>query len=372
MIIKVNNTNSDVALWLTLYLTPGLGNASICKLLAKFGSPDHIFSAKHSQLREIVDDNIARNLLKGVNTELITPTLNWLQKESAHVVTLADFNYPKTLLEIPNPPTLLYAIGHLHWLNFPSIAMVGSRSSTPQGDKNATDFAFSLCNQGLCVVSGMALGIDGAAHLGAIKANGATIAVVGTGLDIVYPAKHRDLAHKIAERGLIISEFPLGTPSKAQNFPRRNRLISGLSLGCLVVEANVASGSLITARLSAEQGREVFAIPGSIHSPVAKGCHQLIKQGAKLVESVQDILEELKNLLSAVSPYGLIKSDDLHVIIGSETNTVLTCMGFDAIDFDTIQSLCALTTDSLSAKLMMLELEGKITTLVGGKFQRLI
>ena len=372
MTIKVNNTNSDVALWLTLYLTPGLGNASICKLLAKFGSPDHIFSAKHSQLREIVDDNIARNLLKGVNTELITPTLNWLQKESAHVVTLADFNYPKTLLEIPNPPTLLYAIGHLHWLNFPSIAMVGSRSSTPQGEKNATDFAFSLCNQGLCVVSGMALGIDGAAHLGAIKANGATIAVVGTGLDIVYPAKHRDLAHKIAERGLIISEFPLGTPSKAQNFPRRNRLISGLSLGCLVVEANVASGSLITARLSAEQGREVFAIPGSIHSPVAKGCHQLIKQGAKLVESVQDILEELKNLLPAVSPYGLIKSDDLHVIIGSETNTVLTCMGFDAIDFDTIQSLCALTTDSLSAKLMMLELEGKITTLVGGKFQRLI
>ena len=372
MTIKVNNTNSDVALWLTLYLTPGLGNASICKLLAKFGSPDHIFSAKHSQLREIVDDNIARNLLKGVDTELITPTLNWLQKESAHVVTLADFNYPKTLLEIPNPPTLLYAIGHLHWLNFPSIAMVGSRSSTPQGEKNATDFAFSLCNQGLCVVSGMALGIDGAAHLGAIKANGATIAVVGTGLDIVYPAKHRDLAHKIAERGLIISEFPLGTPSKAQNFPRRNRLISGLSLGCLVVEANVASGSLITARLSAEQGREVFAIPGSIHSPVAKGCHQLIKQGAKLVESVQDILEELKNLLPAVSPYGLIKSDDLHVIIGSETNTVLTCMGFDAIDFDTIQSLCALTTDSLSAMLMMLELEGKITTLVGGKFQRLI
>ena len=372
MTIKVNNTNSDVALWLTLYLTPGLGNASICKLLAKFGSPDHIFSAKHSQLREIVDDNIARNLLKGVDTELITPTLNWLQKESAHVVTLADFNYPKTLLEIPNPPTLLYAIGHLHWLNFPSIAMVGSRSSTPQGEKNAADFAFSLCNQGLCVVSGMALGIDGAAHLGAIKANGATIAVVGTGLDIVYPAKHRDLAHKIAERGLIISEFPLGTPSKAQNFPRRNRLISGLSLGCLVVEANVASGSLITARLSAEQGREVFAIPGSIHSPVAKGCHQLIKQGAKLVESVQDILEELKNLLPAVSPYGLIKSDDLNVIIGSETNTVITCMGFDAIDFDTIQSLCALTTDSLSAKLMMLELEGKITTLVGGKFQRLI
>ena len=372
MITKVNNTNSDIALWLTLNLTTGLGNASICQLLAKFGSPDHIFSATHSQLREIVDDNIARILLKGVNTELITPTLDWLQKENAHVVTLADSNYPKALLEIPNPPALIYTIGHLHWLNHPSIAMVGSRSSTPQGEKNAQDFAYSLCNHGLCIVSGMALGIDGAAHLGALKANGATIAVVGTGLDIVYPAKHRDLAHKIAERGLIISEFPLGTPSKAQNFPRRNRLISGLSLGCLVVEANVASGSLITARLSAEQGREVFAIPGSIHSPVAKGCHLLIKQGAKLVESVQDILEELKNSLPLVSPNGLIKSDGLNVAIEAEPNTVLKCMGFDAIDFDTIQSLCALTTDSLSAMLMMLELDGKITTLTGGKFQRLM
>ena len=372
MIAIINNASSDVELWLTLNLTPGLGNASICQLLAKFGSPVGIFSAKQSQLCEIVDDNIARVILRGANTELVAPTLKWLQKENAHVVTLADSNYPKALLEIPNPPALLYAIGHLHWLNHPSIAMVGSRSSTPQGEKNASDFAYSLCSHGLCVVSGMALGIDGAAHLGALKANGATIAVVGTGLDIVYPAKHRDLAHKIAERGLIISEFSLGTPSRAQNFPRRNRLISGLSLGCLVVEANVASGSLITARLSAEQGREVFAIPGSIHSPVAKGCHQLIKQGAKLVENVQDILEEIRNLLPANSPNGLVDSKESHSAIGLETNTVLNCMGFDAIDFDTVQSLCALTTDALSAMMMMLELEGKITTLAGGKFQRLI
>ena len=367
-----NKLNSDIDLWLTLNLTPGLGNANVCQLLARFGSPDGIFSANQTQLREVVDDNIARIILKGANTDLIAPTLNWLQKENAHVVTLADLNYPKALLEIPNPPALLYAIGQLNWLNHPSIAMVGSRSSTPQGEKNASDFAYSLCSHGLCVVSGMALGIDGAAHLGALKANGATIAVVGTGLDIVYPAKHRDLAHKIAERGLIISEFALGTPSKAQNFPRRNRLISGLSLGCLVVEANVASGSLITARLSAEQGREVFAIPGSIHSPVAKGCHQLIKQGAKLVESVQDILEELKNLLPAISPDGLASNEDQNGVTEPQPNTVLDCMGFDAIDFDTIQSLSALTTDSLSAMLMVLELESKITTLVGGKFQRLI
>lgn len=372
MTASIDNPNSDVALWLTLNQTPGLGNASVCQLLAKFGSPEAIFNAKYSQLREIVDDDIALKISKGVDIAAITPTLNWLQKENAHIVTLADIAYPKALLEIPNPPALLYAIGHLHWLNHPSIAMVGSRSSTPQGEKNAEDFAYSLCTHGLCVVSGMALGIDGAAHRGALKANGATIAVVGTGLDIVYPARHRELAHKIAERGLIISEFPLGTPSKAQNFPRRNRLISGLSLGCLVVEANVESGSLITARLSTEQGREVFAIPGSIHSPVAKGCHQLIKQGAKLVESVQDILEELKNLLPSISPSGLISTQDLHLADALEPNTVLNSMGFDAINFDKVQSLSGLTTEALSAMLMVLELEGRITTLAGGKFQRLL
>ena len=260
------------------------------------------------------------------------------------------------------------------WLNHPAIAMVGSRSATPQGEKNAEDFAESLCNQGLCVISGMALGIDGAAHRGALKANGATIAVVGTGLDIVYPARHRDLAHKIAERGLIISEFALGTPSKAQNFPRRNRIISGLSLGCLVVEANIDSGSLITARLAIEQGREVFAIPGSIHSPVAKGCHQLIKQGAKLVENTQDILEEinwaeLKNQHKSISPFGSLAHLGTEP---SEPNMVLTSMGFDPVDFDTLQSRAALTTEVLSSMLMVLELENKITVLTGGRYQRLM
>ena len=319
----------------------------------------------------MVDDDIAQKIQKGVATDSIAPTLNWLQKDNAHLITLADSTYPQALLEISNPPAVLYAIGNLHWLNHPSIAMVGSRSATPQGEKNAEDFAQSLCNHGLCVVSGMALGIDGAAHRGALKANGATIAVVGTGLDIVYPARHRDLAHKIAERGLIMSEFPLGTPSKAQNFPRRNRLISGLSLGCLVVEANVDSGSLITARLATEQGREVFAIPGSIHSPVAKGCHQLIKQGAKLVESVQDILEELKNILPSISPSGLMGNFSDNASNALEPNTVLDSMGFDAINFETLRTLSGLTTEVLSSMLMVLELEGKITTVTGGKYQRL-
>jgi DNA processing protein len=385
-------TDSDVARWLSLNQTPGLGNASICQLLTKFGSPEAIYKAKYNQLREIVGDEIAHTIQAGVNEDIIAPTLKWLQKDNVHLVTLADSTYPQQLLEITNPPAVLYAIGNLNWLNHPSIAMVGSRSSTPQGEKNAEDFAQSLCEHGLCIISGMALGIDGAAHRGALKANGATIAVVGTGLDIVYPARHRDLAHKIAERGLIISEFPLGTPSKAQNFPRRNRLISGLSLGCLVVEANLGSGSLITARLAIEQGREVFAIPGSIHSPVAKGCHLLIKQGAKLVESVQDILEEinvaelnldktnlaeinrekLKNVMSNNSPSGLSADSSFATPTSLEANTVLASMGFDAINFETLRTSTGLTTEALSSMLMVLELEGKLTTLAGGKYQRLI
>jgi DNA processing protein len=370
--------NNDVALWLALSQINGLGNATLCQLLSHFGSPDAIFSAQSRQLREVVSEPIAIAIQKGVNADDIAPTINWLSQENNHVVTLADNHYPPLLLEISNPPAILYAKGNLQRLQLPAIAMVGSRSSTPQGEKNAEDFAQHLCQQGFCIVSGLALGIDGAAHRGTLKATGpnkgATIAVVGTGLDIVYPAKHRDLAHHIVQHGLILSEFPLGTPSKAQNFPRRNRIISGLSLGCLVVEANIESGSLITARLSAEQGREVFAIPSSIHSPVAKGCHQLIKQGAKLVESVQDIVEELslfsgQNFTKTDSPSGL--SPDM-AIIAPETNTVLACMGFEPISFERIRQMTDLTTDALSAMLMMLELEGKITPLTGGQYQRLM
>ncbi len=366
---KASVEEMNVAQWIAMNFIPGLGNAGVCQLLATFGSTEAIFSASLHDLQDVTNNEIAQKISSGVDIELIQPTLDWLQKGDAHIVTLADENYPQLLLEITNPPALLYAIGDLRWLNHPSIAIVGSRNSTPQGEKNAEDFAASLCNDGICIVSGMALGIDAAAHRGAIRANGATIAVVGTGLDIVYPAKHRDLAHKIAERGLILSEFPLGTPSKAQNFPRRNRIISGLSLGCLVVEANLDSGSLITARMALDQGREVFAIPGSIHSPVAKGCHQLIKSGAKLVENTEDILEELKNLLPGISPLGLSKE-----IEGDEPepNAVLACMGFDAVNFETILTCSGLTTEALSAMLMVMELEGKITTLSGGKYQRLM
>ncbi len=240
--------SDDAAFWIALSQIKGLSNANLCQLLTRLGSPESIFNASISQLKEVVSAEIASTIKQGVDIGAIQPTLDWLQKDNTHLVTLADKTYPQYLLQISNPPAVLYGIGHLRWLNHPSIAMVGSRNATPQGERNAENFAENLCTQGLCVVSGMALGIDGAAHRGALKSNGATIAAVGTGLDIVYSAKHRDLAHKIAERGLILSEFPLSMPSKAKNFPRRNMLISGLSLGCLVVEANIDSGSMISAR----------------------------------------------------------------------------------------------------------------------------
>jgi len=361
--------SDDVQLWIALTQIPGLGNADIRQLLTLLGSPDHIFGASAHQLKTVVSDDIAAKIIQGVSVEKCQPTIDWLQKDDTHLVTLADTTYPQALLQISNPPTVLYAIGQLNWLNQPSIAVVGSRHATPQGEKNAENFAEHLCNQGLCVISGLALGIDGAAHRGALKSNGATIAVVGTGLDIVYPAKHRELAHQIAQRGLIVSEFPLGTPSKAQHFPRRNRIISGLSLGCLVVEANIDSGSMITARLATEQGREVFAIPGSIHSPVSKGCHQLIKQGAKLVESSADILEDLQHLLPTSSLVNRQAKTDEAV---AEANLVLSSMGFDAISFETLLETSGLTPETLSSMLMVLELEGKVTTLAGSNYQRLM
>lgn len=364
----------DTALWVALSQIKGLGNATLCQLLNKYGLPEAIFSTPASKLKEVVSAPIANAIAGGPNFESLAPTLTWLKDSENHIITFADHTYPQQLLEIANPPAILYAKGNISLLQKTCIAMVGSRNATPQGEKNAESFAENLCDHGICVVSGMALGIDGAAHRGAIKSTGETIAVVGTGLDIVYPATHRNLAHQIVQHGLILSEFALGTPSKAQNFPRRNRIISGLSLGCLVVEANLGSGSLITAKLAAEQGREVFAIPGSIHSPVVKGCHSLIKQGAKLVESSEDVLSELpiqtpENTGKNISPNGSLPkwAND-----SPEANTVLGFMGVDPIDFDALQQQTGLTADALSTMLTLLELDGVISKLDGLKFQRLI
>lgn len=353
----------ELALWVALCNIHGLGNQGVCQLLKAFGEPHSVFGASYSQLRQIVSDAIAEKISAGPVVASTEAALEWLQTDQNHLITLADPNYPKALLEISDPPPLLYAKGHIHWLNTQGIAVVGSRNSSPQGEKNAEDFSQALANHGYTIVSGMALGIDGAAHRGALKANGATIAVVGTGLDIVYPAKHRELAHQIAERGLIVSEFALGTPSRAQNFPRRNRIISGLSIGCLVVEANIQSGSLITARLAAEQGREVFAIPGSIHSPVSKGCHQLIKQGAKLVDNIQDVVDEL----GGISRENILPEQPAPL----ESNPLLDSMGFEPITMEALLERSGLTSDNLSAMLLMLELESKVSSLPGGRYQRL-
>jgi DNA processing protein len=360
-------------LWVSLGRISGIGSQTFCQLLKAFGSPENIYAANLKQLREIVSDRIASEIIRGYDTDALEQTRLWLSQENNHLVTLADAEYPKSLLEIADPPPFLYAKGKLSLLNQTSIAIVGSRNASVQGEKNAEAFAADLCAYGLCIVSGLALGIDGAAHCGALRVNGATIAVVGTGLDIVYPAKHRDLAHQIVQNGLIISEFDLGTPSKPQNFPKRNRIISGLSLGCLVVEANLQSGSQITARLATEQGREVFAIPGSIHSPMSKGCHQLIKQGAKLVDCLQDIVEELN--LSHNSQSDLLSDIDINSANAPENtsgNIILTTMGYDPITLDNLVTLSGLTVSDVSSMLMLLELDGKIASLTGGQYQKIM
>jgi DNA processing protein len=313
---------------------------------------------------------------------LLDITLQWLegsQDGGAHrrIVTLGDAAYPHQLLEMTDPPLMLHVLGapqfDLSQLG-QSVAVVGSRNPTPQGIANAQAFSQALGDAGLVVVSGMALGIDGAAHEGALASRGtidrpATVAVVGTGLDRVYPARHRALAHAIAERGLIVSEFMLGTPPLAQNFPKRNRIIAGLSRGTLVVEAALASGSLVTARLAVEQGKEVFAIPGSIHSLQSRGCHALLREGAKLVESVQDILEELQSSAPVV---GASFGSAAKATGSSEAteNPLLDAIGYDAVSLDALVARTGWSVPELQVKLLDLELDGAIARLPGGLFQR--
>lgn len=348
--------------WLALSLTRGLGGEAARRLLSELGSPEAVFAATSSVLKSIVKTEIADIIAAGIPDALITPARTWLEDNNNHIVTLADSDYPQALLNIPDPPLLLYVKGNLSLLNRPALGVVGSRNATPQGLHNAEAFAKSLSEAGLCIISGMAHGIDAAAHRGALQGQGSSVAVVGTGLDKVYPAANRDLAHALAAQGALISEFPLGMPPLAANFPRRNRIISGMSIGSLVVEASLQSGSLITARLALEQGRDVFAIPGSIHAPQSKGCHALIKQGAKLVEAAQDILEELDGLVHVTSET---------TNRANNSNELLGHMGFDAVDLDTLSSRSGLTISQLSAMLLPLELEGHISTLPGGLYQRI-
>ncbi len=353
--------NPELASWLALNQIPGLGNEGLRRLLQAFGAPANIYATPARTLKQVVPPAVAETIARGWDEAALAPVTRWLEDPRNSIVTLADPDYPQALLQIPDPPLLLYVKGRRELLNHPALAIVGSRNATAQGLSNAEAFAQAASAAGLCIVSGMAHGIDTAAHRGGLRGQGSSIGVVGTGLDKVYPAANRELAHQLAQEGALISEFSLGTPPLAGNFPRRNRIISGLSLGCLVVEASLQSGSLITARMALEQGREVFAIPASIHSPQAKGCHYLIKQGAKLVECAQDILEEL----------GHFSSGSIPQTIAPANHTLFEHLGFDPIDMDQLSQRSGLTIEALSAILLQLELDGSVATLPGGMYQRI-
>ncbi len=383
--------------WLRLALSPGIGNETARKLLAAFGSVEAVFAQEAAALRRLGSEKLVRALHAkpdGLKAQLQT-TLAWLRSgPDRRLATLDDAAYPTVLLNIEDPPLMLYLLGvHVNTAVFApknrvnnavNLAIVGSRNPTPQGEANAREFARYFASRGLTVVSGLALGIDGAAHDGALIGNGQTIAVVGTGLDRVYPKKHLALAHRIAAQGMLVSEFPLGTPPLTANFPKRNRIISGLSVGTLVVEAALKSGSLITARMAVEQGRDVFAIPGSIHSPQSRGCHALIKQGAKLVEVAEDVLEELGLSpmaapmpvnLRAVSPTAGKTEAHLQPMqqseVASRDSALLTALGHDPVSLDALQARTGLPTPRLQAELMTLELQGQLARLPGGFFQRM-
>jgi len=353
--------------WLRLTLTPGLGPAVQRQLLAAFGPPEAVYAVSYSALASVVGGPAARLLLEHDASDAVARALAWLDEPGNTLLTLGDAAYPPSLLEISDPPVCLYVKGDVALLKRQGVAVVGARSATPQGEANAEAFAAVLSRAGLVVVSGLALGIDAAAHRGGLAGEGRTVAVIGTGADRIYPARNGELARRIAAEGAIVSEFPLGTGPLTHNFPRRNRLIAGLARGVLVVEAAVKSGSLITARLAADCGRDVFAIPGSIHSPLAKGCHRLIRDGAKLVECADDILEEL----ALTAPEAASVLDEAMPEAVGEEAAVLQAAGHDPVDIDTLVHRTSLTPEALYAILLTLELEGRVARLPGGRFQRL-
>ncbi len=361
----------ELAAWLRLSLAPGVGSSAQRRLLAVFGLPEAVFAAGHRAVAAVVGSDVADSLLAAPDPAALETALAWTQQPGNHILTLADAVYPQSLLDTADPPILLYAKGDLTLLRRPALAVVGARSATAQGTDNARAFARALAEAGLAIVSGLALGIDAAAHQGALDAQGgATIAVIGTGADRIYPARNQALAHAIAERGLMLSEFPLGTPPRPHNFPRRNRLIAGLARGVLVVEAALGSGSLITARLAADSGREVFAIPGSIHSPLSRGCHRLIRDGAKLVEMATDILEELQLDGSAMARPTEPPAVTAPAADDDPAAALLANLGHDPVDLDTLAARSGLTVDALYAILLPMELDGRIARLPGGRFQR--
>jgi len=377
-------TENSLRSWLALTHVSNLGPVRIHSLLEVFDNPSVLLAAGRSAWKEAGLSEKMIESLSAPDWDKVDADLKWLEQENTNILTLDDDRYPPMLKNIPDAPPVLYTLGQAEILKLPQLAIVGSRNPSHSGKDIAHDFAAYLTSMGLTVTSGMAMGIDAAAHQGALDSmnknlagHGFTVAVTGTGLDRVYPAKHRDLAHNIAENGVLVSEYAPGTPPLPGNFPRRNRIISGLSMGVLVVEAAVQSGSLITARLAIEQGREVFAVPGSIHHALAKGCHVLIRQGAKLVETAQHILEELGGFVEMLNENDSItgsnkesgQSETSAVFpVDDEYKEVLKCIGFEPTSVDKVVERSGLTADAVCSMLLVLELQGYVTALSGGYY----
>ena len=377
----MTQTENSLRNWLALTHVPNLGPIRIHSLLENFESPSAVFNAGLSAWTQAGLSEKLIQHLSSPDWDKVDADLKWLEQDNASLLTLDDERYPPLLKSIPDAPPGLYVLGQPEILKLPQLAIVGSRNPTHAGKDIAHDFAAYLTSMGITVTSGMALGIDTAAHQGALdsmksehEGHGFTVAVTGTGLDRVYPSKNRDVAHKIAESGVLVSEYAPGTPPLPGNFPRRNRIISGLSMGVLVVEAALQSGSLITAKLAIEQGREVFAVPGSIHHPLAKGCHALIRQGAKLVETAEHILEELGGFIGvhAEETKSADQNQDtetnVSINVDDEYKQVLKCVDFEPTSVDKVVERSGLTADAVCSMLLVLELQGYVTALSGGYY----
>jgi len=375
----------NLAAWIALWRVKGIGCSQYKSLLNAFQTPDDALNASHQQLKHA---GLKETLIEKITAQTqasAEPDMQWLQaSEHHHLLTIDDPRYPQRLKEIPASPPLLYVHGNADLLNDPQLAIVGSRNPTQGGQNTSYEFSKHLAATGICITSGLALGVDGLAHKGALDAGGITIAVIATGIDRVYPARHRALAHRIVANGAIVSELPIGVSPLPKNFPRRNRIISGMSLGTLVVEAALRSGSLISARYASEQGREVFAIPGSIHNPLARGCHQLIRQGAKLIETAEHILEELAPQLEQTLLKGTdsINNDTIEknnidddktpsAPLDADQRLILETMGYDPISIDQLVIQTGLTTEVLSSILLLLELNGFIAASGRGSYTRI-
>jgi DNA processing protein len=368
--------------WLIAIRAPRSGGVRLIQLVEKLGGIDVVVSAGHAELKRAGLDDDTITAFRNYDASLLESDTEWLASPDHHLLTWDSDQYPALLRDIPSPPAVLFVNGDPDTLWQPQVAVIGSRNPTAGGRDNALDFAAELSRQGLTVTSGMASGIDSIAHGAALDAGGYTVAVAGTGLDIVYPASGRDLASRICQQGALVSEFPPGTPPRRAHFPSRNRIISGLSLGVLVIEAGLNSGTLITARMAGKQGREVFALPGSIHNPMSKGCHRLIREGVRLVENVAQIMEELAPMagqLAGELEKQLEQPEQGALEIGGQEpqleqdpdyRLLWSCLGFDPKPVDSIIEQSGLTARAVSAMLLMLELRGKVEAHQGGAYSR--